>query len=319
MAVVAVTGASGFLGGHLMSMLAARGHEVIGIARRGGAAVLRPIDAIDGRTDWSTALRGVEVVVHCAARAHIKQERAADAVAAYREVNVDGVRRLAQQAAMFGVRRLVLLSSVKAVGERSPLGRPLSVSDDPRPEDAYGASKRDAEIVLAGVAASTGLETVVVRPPLVYGPGVKGNFLRLLTLVSCRIPMPLGAIRNARSLVSVSNLSDLLCMCAESPPAAGRTFFASDGEDLSTTALIRRIGELMARPALVLPVPEAMVRGIGRLVGRSSEVERLIGTLQVDISPNRTLLGWVPPLTLDVGLRETVEWFGRREWSGFSM
>jgi nucleoside-diphosphate-sugar epimerase len=240
------------------------------------------------------------------------QERAADSVAAYREVNVEGTRRLAQQAAMSGVRRLVFLSSVKVVGERSSLGLPLSVSDEPRPEDAYGASKRDAEIALAGVAASTGLETVVVRPPLVYGPGVKGNFLRLLTLISRRVPMPLGAIHNARSLVSVGNLSDLLCTCVESPGASGRTFFASDGEDVSTGELVRRIGLVMGRPARLLPVPGAVLKALGQLTGRSGEIERLIGTLQVDMTPNREALGWTPPFTVDDALRETVEWFERR-------
>jgi nucleoside-diphosphate-sugar epimerase len=296
----------------LLSTLAARGHEAIGITRRGGAPALRPIGAIDGGTEWSAALRGVDIVMHCAARAHVMQEGSADPAAAYREVNVEGTRRLAQQAALAGVRRLVFLSSVKAVGERSSPGRPLSVSDEPRPEDAYGASKLDAEIVLAGVAASTGLETVIVRPPLVYGPGVKGNFLRLLGLVARRVPLPIGAIRNARSLVSIGNLADLLCMCVESPAAAGRTFFASDGEDLSTAALVRRIGLVMGRPARLLPVPGAVLKTLGQLTGRSGEIERLIGTLQVDMTPNREALGWTPPFTVDDALRETVEWFERR-------
>ncbi len=308
--MVAVTGADGFVGGHLLPMLAARGHNAFGIVRRGEALGFRAVGAIDGRTDWSAALRGVEVVVHCAARAHVMQERVVDPAAAYREVNVEGTRRLAQQAALAGVRRLVVLSSVKAVGERSSPGRPLVVSDEPRPEDAYGTSKRDAEIVLAGVAASTGLETVIVRPALVYGPGAKGNFVRLLSLVARRVPLPLGAVHNARSLVSIGNLSDLLCLCVDSSAAAGKTFFASDGEDLSTTALIRRIGEVMGRPALLFSVPESMLHILGRWAGRSSEIERLIGTLQVDISPNRSLLGWAPPLSVDVGLRQTVEWFG---------
>jgi nucleoside-diphosphate-sugar epimerase len=240
------------------------------------------------------------------------KEGSADPAAAYREVNVEGTRRLAQQAALAGVRRLVFLSSVKAVGERSSPGRPLSVSDEPHPEDDYGASKRDAEIVLAGVAASTVLETVVVRPPIVYGPGVKGNFLRLLGLVARRVPLPIGAICNARSMVSIGNLADLLCMCVESPAAAGRTFFASDGEDLSTAALVRRIGLVMGRPARLLPVPEAILKALGQCTGRSGEVERLIGTLQVDITPNREALGWTPPFAVDDALRETVDWFARR-------
>jgi nucleoside-diphosphate-sugar epimerase len=312
MAVVAVTGASGFVGGFLLSSLAARGHEAIGITRRSGAPALRRIGAIDGGTEWSAALRGVDVVVHCAARVHVMQEGSTDPAAAYRKVNVEGTRRLAQQAALVGIRRLVFLSSVKAVGERSFPGRPLLVSDEPRPEDAYGASKRDAEIVLAGVAASTGLETVIVRPPLVYGPGVKGNFLRLLGLVARRVPLPFGAILNTRSMVSIGNLTDLLCMCVESPGASGGTFFASDGEDVSTAALVRRIGLVMGRPARLLPIPEAVLKTLGQWTGRSGEIDRLIGTLQVDISPTREALGWAPPVTVDDALRETVEWFERR-------
>jgi nucleoside-diphosphate-sugar epimerase len=312
MAVVAVTGASGFIGRHLLSTLAARRHEAIGITRRRGASALRPIGTIDGGTEWSAALRGIDVVVHCAARAHVMTEGSADPAAAYREVNVEGTRRLAQQAALAGVRRLVFLSSVKAVGERSSPGRPLSVSDEPRPEDAYGVSKREAEDALAMIGASTGLETVIVRPSLVYGPGVKGNFLRLLGLVARRVPLPFGAIRNARSMVSLGNLADLLCECVEAPAAAGRTFFASDGQDLSTAALVRRIGSFMGRPARLLSVPEAILKAVGQWTGKASEVERLIGTLQVDITPNREALGWTPPFAVDDALRETVDWFARR-------
>jgi nucleoside-diphosphate-sugar epimerase len=266
------------------------------------------VGGIDAATHWSTALRDVEVIVHCAARAHVMREHASDPLALYREVNVDGTRHLAEQAAALGVRRLIFLSSVKATAERSVLGRPISVSDTPRPEDAYGISKLEAERALAEVSAATGLEVLIVRPPLVYGPGVKGNFLRLLGLVARGLPLPLGLIDNARSMVYLDNLVDFLCTCVTSPAANGRTFFVSDGDDLSTTELIRKLASAMGRPARLLPVPTGVLEFVGRVTGKSAEVERLIGTLQVDITPNREL-GWSPPFSVEAGLRETVKWF----------
>jgi nucleoside-diphosphate-sugar epimerase len=318
MTVVAVTGASGFVGERLVSALADRGHDVRAIARRGrlqGATSPTPtysIGEINAGTAWGFALSGVEVVIHCAARAHVMREHSTDPYTLYRDVNVNGTRRLAEEAVRCGVRRLVFLSSVKAVGERSVLGRPLGVLDEPRPEDDYGRSKVEAELALKEVSASTGLEIVIVRPPLVYGPGVKGNFLRLLGLVARGVPLPFASINNARSMVSLANLVDFLAVCVDSPAAAGKTFFVSDGDDLSTTELVRKIAMAMNKRARLLPVPVAMLRVMAGLVGKSAEIERLTGTLQVDINPNRDLLGWSPRFSVDAGLRETADWFLHR-------
>jgi nucleoside-diphosphate-sugar epimerase len=309
MTVIAATGASGFVGQRVLVDLARRGHVAIGVVRRGGAGAMRTVGEIGPDTDWARALEGVEVVVHCAARAHIMREQTADPLALYRSVNVDGTRRLAAQAARHGVKRLVYLSSVKAAGERSAPGRPLKASDPPAPEDAYGVSKREAELALLEVGAATGLETVIIRPPLVYGPGVKGNFLRLMGAIAGGWPLPLGALDNRRSMVSLANLVDFIRHCVESPFAAGGAFLVSDGEDLSTASLARRMGVALGRPARLLPVPSAVLSMLGRTMGKSAEIERLIGTLQVNLADSHELLRWSPPQTVDQGLRETADWF----------
>lgn len=318
MTVVAVTGVSGFVGKRLVSALAGRGHDVRAIARRGrlqGATSPTPmcsVGDINAGTAWGFALSGVEVVVHCAARTHVMHEQSTDYQTLYNEVNVDGTRRLAEEAVRCGVRRLVFLSSVKAVGERSMPSRPLGVLDEPDPADNYGRSKREAELALAEVGASTGLEVVIVRSPLVYGRGVKGNFFRLLGLIARGFPLPFGSIQNARSMVSLANLVDFLSVCIESPAAAGKTFFVSDGDDLSTPDLVRKIALAMNKRARLLPVPVALLNGSAGLVGKSAEIERLTGTLQVDINPNRELLGWSPRFSVEAGLRETADWFLHR-------
>lgn len=309
MTVIAVTGAAGFVGGRVLIDLARRGHVAIGVVRRAEADAVRAVGDIGADTDWARALEGVEVVVHCAARAHVMREKAVDPMRLYRSVNVEGTRRLAEQAARHGVRRLVYLSSVKAAGERSAPGRPLKVSDPAAPEDAYGISKREAELALLEVGAATGLETVIIRPPLVYGPGVKGNFLRLMGAIARGWPLPLGAFDNRRSMVSLANLTDFISLCVESPSADGRTFFVSDGEDLSTASLARRMGVALDRPARLLPVPGAVLSILGQVTGKAAEIERLVGTLQVDLADSRELLGWSPPQTVDQGLRETADWF----------
>jgi nucleoside-diphosphate-sugar epimerase len=311
-AVIVITGAGGFVGQRTVEDLARRGHDVIGVVRALSAASAPParvVGDIGAQTDWVGALEGVEVVVHCAARAHVMHERATDPLPRYRAVNVEGTRRLAEQAARLGVRRLVYLSSVKAAGERSPPGRPLKVSDPAAPEDAYGISKREAELALLEVGAATGLETVIIRPPLVYGPGVKGNFLRLMGSIAREWPLPLGALDNRRSMVSLANLTDFISLCVESPIVDGRTFFVSDGEDLSTTSLARRMGVAIDRRARLLPVPGAVLSMLGQVTGKAAEIERLVGTLQVDLTDSHELLGWLPPQTVDQGLRETADWF----------
>jgi len=315
--LILVTGSSGFIGSRLSHGLISRDCRVRTAIRGDGPTSIDDlakcdaivVGGIHASTDWSVALRGVEVVVHCAARAHVMHDRARDSLSMYRTVNVDATRRLAEQAASAGVRRLIFLSSVKATAERSLPGHPLRVDDIPSPEDAYGISKLEAEQSLWEVSARTGLEIVIVRPPLVYGPGVKGNFLRLLRLVSWGVPLPLGSINNARSMVYIDNLVDFLHTCVFSSASAGRTFFPSDGQDLSTIALIRKLADATGRPARLLPMPPYALMLLGRMIGKSMEIERFTATLQVDLTDARRLLDWSPPYTVDHGLGETVTWF----------
>jgi nucleoside-diphosphate-sugar epimerase len=307
---VAVTGATGFVGRHLAMRLLAEDYRARGLVRRAGRFPGLPLDvmpvgAVDGSTDWSESLAGVDVVVHLAARTHAVRERNGGDIADYRPTNVDGTRRLAEAAAESGVRRLVFVSSIKVNGERTST-RPFRAGDRPAPEDAYGWSKWEAEQVVAEVASKTGLETVVVRPPLVYGPGAKGNFARLCKAVRRGFVLPLGAVKNRRSLVAVDNLVDLLVRCITHPAAPGQTFLVSDGEDLSTPELIRRIARAMGKRAPMLPVPVILLRTAGWLTGTGAEVGRLLGSLQVDMEHTRQALNWEPPVTVDQGVEEAV-------------
>ncbi len=261
--------------------------------------------------DLREALAGVAAVIHLAGRAHVMRETAADVDGAFRRANVEATHQLAAQAAAAGVRRFVFLSSVKVNGERTG-DRPFTEADAPAPEDAYGRSKQAAEQALHGIAAATGLEVAIIRPPLVYGPGVKANFLRLLRLVERGMPLPLASVRNRRSLVGVSNLCDLIVRCLAHPAAAGETFLVSDQQDLSTPELIRAIAAAMGRPARLVPFPVAALRLAGRLAGQGDAVERLVGSLQVDSTKATRLLGWTPPVFIEEGLRRTAAWYRGR-------
>lgn len=308
--MIGVTGASGFVGRALCAHLAAQGHTVRRLLRRadGNAA---PDDRIVGDigpdTDWRGSLDGLACVVHCAAHVHRMQPGQGDDLAAYRRVNTQGTLRLARAAAQAGARRFVFISSVKVLGEATPPGQPFRHDSAPHPQDPYGQSKWEAEQALWPLARETGIEVVVIRPPLVYGPGVGANFQRLMRGVASGLPLPLRSVRNQRSLVSVGNLVDLVTLCTRHPGAAGQAWLVSDGRDLSTPELIEGLGRAMGVRPRLWPVPVAGLLLAGRLAGRRAMVERLVQSLQVDIAHTRERLGWAPPLTVEQGLALAVE------------
>jgi nucleoside-diphosphate-sugar epimerase len=308
--LVLVTGATGFVGSAVCPILARAGYRVRRAVRTHAAA--GPGDAVIGeineRTDWPDALRGVKYVVHLAARAHATQSRERELHAEYERVNVAGTRRLAERAVEAGVRRFVFLSSVKANGEVTG-EHPFRESDPPRPEDAYGRTKREAEELLMRIGRESRMDVVVLRSPLVYGPGVKGNFLRFMRLVASGIPLPLGSIDNRRSLVYVGNLASAILACVERPQAAARTYLVSDGEDLSTADLARAIGKALQFRPLVLRCPVSLLEAAARVARRSAELARLTRSLTVDSTRIRRELGWIPPYSSAAGLRETAQWY----------
>ena len=314
---ILVTGASGFIGQALCFELLAREYFVRGAARSFSSLSQNSVDGLEivvigdigAETDWSVALKDVNCVIHCAARVHVMHETAKNPLAAYHAVNVAGTERLAEQAAAQGVQRFVFVSSIGVLGLHTNGRGSFSVSDTTAPIEDYAVSKWEAEIALRAIAARTGLEVVIVRPPLVYGPRAKGNFARLLELVYCGLPLPFGAVNNRRSLVGLDNLVDLLVYCAEHPCAVGQTFLVSDGEDLSTPELLRHMAVAMNCSARLFPMPVSLLRFAGRTLGRLHEVDRLIGSLQVDISHTREVLNWSPPVSVDEGLRKTAEWY----------
>jgi nucleoside-diphosphate-sugar epimerase len=310
---ILITGAAGFVGRALCKELQGAGFSVRGTLRGQNGELPSDIESVrissvDGTTDWKEALAGVNSIVHLAARVHLLQDDAPDPLGAYREINVEGTRRLAQAAASAGVRRLVFLSSVKAMAEHSG-DHPLVEDDPPHPADPYGVSKREAEEALEQIAESSGLEVVILRPPLVYGPGVGGNFLTLLRLCNRGLPLPLGAVRNTRSLIFVGNLTNAIHSALIRPEAAGRTYLVADGEDVSTPGLIDRLTRALGGKARLIAVPPAWLRTGAHLLGRTGEVERVLSSLAVDAARIRRELDWTPPVTLDEGLRRTAEWY----------
>lgn len=310
---VLVTGANGFVGQALCPLLEKAGWEVRR-ATRSAAAASNPaansfaVGGINAQTDWRKPLEGISAVVHLAARVHLMQDDARDPLAQYRAVNRDGTENLARQAAEAGVRRLVYLSSIKVNGERTT-EQPFRADDAPHPQDSYARSKWEAEQALQRVAAATGLESVILRPPLVYGPGVKANFLRLMRLAERGIPLPLGMLDNRRSLLYLGNLADAVRMCLTHPAAAGKTFLLSDGASLSTPALIRALAAALGKPARLLPVAPRLLRLAGRLTGKDTEIARLLDSLEIDGTPIERELDWQPPHSLEEGLGATAAWF----------
>jgi nucleoside-diphosphate-sugar epimerase len=308
---ILVTGANGFIGTRLCARLVEiEKWEVTGVTRRPASWPLRiALDCQPGdwdRVDWAPRLQGQDVVIHLAGKAHAPGSAAPGVLAEYRRINVEATRRIAGQCVEAGVRRMVFVSSIKVNGEETAVDRPFVAQDRPQPVDAYGISKWEAELALAEIAALTGLEVVVIRPPLVYGPGAKGNFALLVRAVQAGLPLPLGAVRNRRSLVGLGNLVDLLATCAAHPRAAGQTFLVADGEDLSTAELIRRIAVELGRSPRLFPVPPGLLRLGARLVGRAAAADRLVGSLRVDIRPTCERLSWQPPESVAQGLRQAV-------------
>jgi UDP-glucose 4-epimerase len=290
--------------------------DVLGTVRREATAAsssgsLFAVGDIGPSTDWGGALAGVDVVIHTAARVHRLGDRAPDPMSEYRRVNVAGTTRLAHQAAAAGVKRLVFLSSIKVNGEATSPDRPFTAYDTPAPADAYGRSKQEAEESLLEVSAKTGLEVVIIRPVLVYGPGVRANFLSMMRWLQRGVPLPLGALQNRRSLVALDNLTDLIVGCLQHPGAANKVLLVSDGQDLSTSDLLRRTAAAMGKRPRLIPVPPRLLCAVGRLVGGRDLTLRLCGSLQVDIGPTKEQVGWSPPIGVDDALRRTVAAFLR--------
>lgn len=311
--MILVTGATGFVGNALVNRLAKDlpENQVVAAVRKTNESWPMNVRAIRvgdllPTADWCLALHGVSSVVHCAARVHVMQEHTTDPLSAYRQVNVDGTLCLARQAAQAGVRRFVFVSSIKVNGESTRPGEPFTADTEPAPLDPYGVSKLEAEIGLSDIAYQTGMELVIVRPPLVYGPGVKANFASMMRWVARGIPLPLGSIHNRRSMVALDNLIDLLVTCIGHPNAAGKVFLVSDNEDVSTTELLRRVAMAMDKPSRLISFPEGLLQFVATLLGKRGMVQRLCGSLQVDITKTCHLLDWTPPLSLDQGLQKAV-------------
>jgi nucleoside-diphosphate-sugar epimerase len=310
---ILVTGANGFVGRALCAELFQQGHAVRAAVRSSNVRIddyeQAIVGSIDSGTDWSVVLQGVNVVIHLAARVHVMKDTAIDALAEFRRANVEGTLNLAQQAVGAGVQRFIFISSIKVNGEATLLGQLYTAEDQPSPVDPYSISKREAEDALRQLAGETGMEVVIIRPPLIYGPGVKANFQSMMRWLDKGIPLPLGAIHNQRSLVALDNLIDLIVTCIHHPAAANQIFIAGDGEDLSTTELLQNMSSALGKKAWLIPVPELILIWGARLLGKQAMAQRLCGSLQVDISKARDLLNWEPPVSIDDALRKTAQYY----------
>lgn len=304
---VLITGANGFVGRAILdNLLQANSYDLVATVRRPFANLPVTVKAIqvppleDGG-NWIEALSDVDAVIHTAARVHVMNDAASDPLAEFRKVNVEGTLNLAQQAADAGVSRFIFISSIGVNGDRST--RPFTEKDSPNPKNAYAISKFEAEQGLLALSKQTNMELVIIRPPLTYGPNAPGNFNRLIHHLNKRTPLPLGSIYNKRSLIGLENIVDLIVTCLHHPAAANQIFLASDGEDLSTTELLRRTGTALGKPARLLPVPAWLISVGASLLGKGDIAQRLCGNLQVDISKTKNLLAWTPPVSVDEGLQ----------------
>ncbi len=318
MSKVLITGSNGFIGQYFAHYLRENGNDIIHTYRHlpdeihSNTTEHFAVGNIDAQTQWKSALTDVGIVIHLAARVHVMQETHAEPLTAFREVNTEGTLNLARQAVEAGVKRFVYLSSIKVNGEHTQ-DTPFSADDLPNPQDPYAISKFEAEQQLLALGKESGMEIVIIRPPLVYGYGVKGNFSRLINLVKKSIPLPLARIHNARSLVSLQNLCALIRLCLVHPAATGQVFLVSDGRDLSTSELFEQIAQAMNKKSRLFYLPPNWLRFITHLLGRDAEYERLFGSLQVDISKNEQLLGWKPQVSVEQGIRYALEGMEKSE------
>jgi nucleoside-diphosphate-sugar epimerase len=303
---VLVTGASGFIGAALCQHLSSSGIAVVPVVRKPNAAPGEQFLAANDARAWHEALQGCQSAVHLAGRVHVMHERADDPLQSFREANVQATITLAEQAAQAGVRRFVFVSSIKVNGEQTTPGACFAAQDNPNPADPYAVSKWEAEQALHKIAQSTGMELVIIRPPLVYGPGVKGNFAQMLRWAGKSVPLPLGGVKNQRSMIALDNLVSLLALCSQpdrSPRAAGQTFLVCDGSPVSTPELLRKIARAYGRPIWLAPIPPALLRRMAQLVGQGPAADRLLGSLVIDDRPVRQLLNWQPPVSMEEQLR----------------
>ena len=306
---ILVTGSTGFVGSRVVESARERNWEVISVVRK----QIKPltnrfvVSSIDSSTDWSRAFDGVDCIVHCAARVHQMNESEQDALAAYRETNMFGTLNLAKQAADAGVKRFVFVSSIKVNGEFNDPNLPFEPNLNNTPQDPYGLSKYEAEVELAKLSKETGLEVVIIRPPLVYGPGVKANFLSMMRLIDKGIPLPFGAIKNQRSFVYLDNLSDLILVCCGHPSAPGHTFLVSDDHDVSTTQLMQTIAQAMGKSPLLIPIPMSWIQLGASVLKKQQIAQRVCGSLKVEIGSTKDILGWEPPVSFEQGIKRTVE------------
>lgn len=312
MSHILLTGGTGFVGKFLSYKLSNLGYSVLAPVRDSKARLpfeveKCPIDGITPSMDWKSLLKNVNVVIHLAARVHIMNDASSDPLAEFRKVNTDGTLNLAHQAAKAGVKRFIYLSSIKVNGEGTESGVSFSPDDEFIPNDPYGLSKYEAEQGLLALAKESSMDVVIIRPPLVYGPGVKANFASMMKWVYKRIPLPLGAIHNKRSLVGLDNLVSFIIHCIDHPKAANEIFLISDGEDVSTTELLQKVAKAFGKKALLLPVPVTLMKFAAKLLGKGDVAGRLFGSLQVDSSKARVLLGWKPVISMDDELKKTAD------------
>jgi nucleoside-diphosphate-sugar epimerase len=317
--LIAVTGATGFVGGAVSRYLSTRPEFSVRVAVRNGyvcpdnAVDVRLIKSIEPDVRWEAFLQGADVVIHAAARVHVMNDSSTDPEAEYFRLNVAGTLNLAEQAAATGVKRFIFISSIKVNGESTLPGESFTADQIPDPADPYGASKAKAECALRELATRTAMDVVIIRPVLVYGPGVKANFRNMMRWLAKGFPLPLGAINNRRSLVALDNLVDLIVTCMQHPAAANQTFLVSDGDDLSTTQLLQRAAKALGKPARLIPVPMWLLTKTAVLLGKRALSQRLCGGLQVDITKTCTMLDWTPPVSVDEAMRKTAQHFLEHE------